>query len=159
MRVLLQLFGVEAVGGAGEPDAVRVCQVGALLPRHLGMFLLENCQLRLEVVDECLLPLDHLLGRVVVHRPLERVQFPVCFSGGHRLHGLLIPKFHFRIPNGSHYSRLHLSKRLCVSVASSLQISQGSVCNSSGGGSVVVMMYWKFELSWEAISRSCIRLK
>ena len=78
-RVLvpLQLVGVEAVGGAGEPGAVGVGKVGALLPRRLGEFLLVDGQLRLEVVDERLLPLDHLPGRAVAHRPHERVQLAV----------------------------------------------------------------------------------
>ena len=59
-RVLvpLQLVGIEAVGGAGEPGAVGVGQIGALLSRGLGELLLVDGQLRLEVVDERLLPLD-----------------------------------------------------------------------------------------------------
>ena len=39
--------------------------------------LLVDGQLRLEVVDEYLLPLDHLPGSAVAHRPHERVQFAV----------------------------------------------------------------------------------
>lgn len=76
-RVLvpLQLVGVEAVGGAG--GAVQVCQFGTLFPSGLGELLLVDGQLRLEVVDERLLPLDHLPGRAVAHRPHERVQFAV----------------------------------------------------------------------------------
>ena len=78
-RVLvpLQLVGVEAVRGAGKPGAVRVGQLGTFLPRGLGELLLVDGQLRLEVVDERLLPLDHLPGRADVHRPHERVQLAV----------------------------------------------------------------------------------
>lgn len=78
-RVLvpLQLVGVEAVCGTGEPGAVGVGQLGMLLARGLGELLLVDGQLRLEVVDERLLPLDHLPGRAVAHRPHERVQLAV----------------------------------------------------------------------------------
>lgn len=78
-RVLvpLQLVGVEAVGGAGKPGAVQVGQFGTLFPSGLGELLLVDGQLRLEVVDERLLPLDHLPGRAVAHRPHERVQLAV----------------------------------------------------------------------------------
>ena len=78
-RVLvpLQLVDVEAVRGAGEPGAVRVGQLGTLLPCRPGELLLVDGQLRLEVVDERLLPLDHLPGRAVAHRPHERVQLAV----------------------------------------------------------------------------------
>ena len=78
-RVLvpLQLVGVEAVRRAGEPGAVSVGQLGTLLARGLGEFLFVDGQLRLEVVDERLLPLDHLSSRAVAHRPHERVQFAV----------------------------------------------------------------------------------
>ncbi len=78
-RVLvpLQLVGVEAVGGAGEPGAVGVGQFGTLLARRLGELHLVDGQHRLEIIDERLLPLDHLPGRAVAHRSHERVQLAV----------------------------------------------------------------------------------
>ncbi len=75
--VPLQLVGVETVCGTGEPGAVSIGQFGTLLPRRLGELLLVDGQLRLEVVDERLLPLDHLPSRAVAHRPHERVQLAV----------------------------------------------------------------------------------
>lgn len=78
-RVLvpLQLVGVEAARRAGEPGAISVGQVGALLPRRLGELFLIDGQLRLEVVNERLRPLEHLSSRAVAHRPYERVQLSV----------------------------------------------------------------------------------
>lgn len=78
-RVLVPflLVGAEAMGRAGEPSSVDVGQLGTLLTRGLGELLLVDGQFRLEVVDEHLLPLDHLPGRAVAHRPHERVQLAV----------------------------------------------------------------------------------
>ena len=51
-----------------------------------------------------------------------------------------------------HDYRLHFNKRISGIVESSLQISQGEICNSDGGGSVVVMIYWKLTSSGAEIS-------
>ena len=51
-----------------------------------------------------------------------------------------------------HHYRLHFNKRISGIVESSLQISQGEICNSDGGGSVVVMIYWKLTSSGAEIS-------
>ena len=56
------------------------------------------------------------------------------------------------VSNLYHHYRLHFNKRISGIVESSLQISQGEICNSDGGGSVVVMIYWKLTSSGAEIS-------